>query len=1016
MRRKIGISNSKNRRKTSSRRSSKKTSFWSRKRKRSPFKFGKVNKYGSRSKKKKWNKLGFGNLVKGNKFKKTASKVLGIVLGIGILLTLGGTIFIGATLAGIKRSLPDPDGLIEREAAESTKIYDRGGPDDGVLLYTIYGEQNREFASIDEIPEHTKWAVLAAEDAEFFDHKGLDLPGIAKAAYQNLVLHQPRGASTISQQLVRNTLLYDFLGDKAYERTLLRKVKEALITMQLEQTLSKDEILQMYLNEVPLGGTNYGFKAAAKAYFGKDVSELTLAESAMLAGIIQAPGYYSPLFGSNPEEMERRQHFVLDQMYEKREYIQKASKKYGEELEITEEMIEEAKNEELVYKPVKIDIKAPHFVFYVKQQLIEKYGQERVQRGGLTVTTSLDYDLQQIAQEEIVAGVDKYRAAYNVHNGSMVVMDPKTTQILAMVGSYDYWAEPNPKVDGNVNIATSLRQMGSSVKPYTYLTAFHEGYSPGMLAPDIPFNFGYEVDNWDGKYRGLITARQALIESRNIPALYTLQVVGGPDDFIKTAEALGITTLTQRDRYGLSITLGAAEMKLVEHTSAFSAFANEGKKGDTAAILKVTTRKGEVLEEWDNDGIKQVWDEKEIYLLNWVLCDLSNKGRVLSQYYSAGGQKFCGKTGTTNGPRDLTSVLYYPNLVVGVWAGNNNNDVTIGAQGQAWSTTVPLPIAHSFLSRVVGKYGTAWYNRPGGIVSGAVCKDSGMLAKSDTDCPKESTVFIQGHLPKVDDAHVEKPICKENGLVATNEDEAKDMNLIEYKTYIKVTLPVTQHQAAFDNWLKNHSKYKPVSSIPEEGVCPLHLGPENAPTIDITAPANGTTFNPGDNITLQSSVNSLDGVAKVEYFFDGTLIATVTDAPYSATYQIPNTTAGGGHTLSATVTDSSGRTGSDTTNILVDSGGADISIDMTAPTSGSTVNLPQQLGATVSGDYGSISSFKFMVIGGSDNKEIEATSSDGGQTWTANWDGTSPGNYWVHAVAVAGGTSYYSNWISITVE
>jgi membrane peptidoglycan carboxypeptidase len=1012
MRRKIGISKSKNRRKRKSR-SSRRTSFFGWKKKRSPFKYRKLKKYKSRRKGSK--KARFNKLLKGSKFKKTASKALGIVLGIGILATLGGTIFLGATLASIKRSLPDPDQLLDRKADESTKIYDRGGPEKGTLLYTIYGEQNREFRKIEDIPEHTKWAVLAAEDVEFYDHKGLDMPGIAKAAYQNLVLDQTRGASTISQQLVRNTLLYDFLGEKAYERTLMRKGKEALITMQLEQTLTKDEILQMYLNEIPLGGTNYGFQAAAKAYFDKDVEELTLAESAMLAGIIQAPGYYSPLYGSNPDEMERRQDFVLNQMYEKREYIQRASKKYGkEELEITEEMIKKAKETELEYKPADIDIKAPHFVFYVKQKLIEKYGQDRVQRGGLTVTTTLDYDIQQIAQEEIVAGVDKYRGAYNVHNGSMVVMDPRTTQVLALVGSYDYFAEPDPKIDGNVNIATSLRQMGSSVKPYTYLTAFHKGYNPGTTAPDIPFDFGYEVDNWDGKYKGIITARRALVDSRNIPALYTLQLAGGVDEFIKTAETLGVTTLTQRDRYGLSLTLGAGEMKLLEHTGAFSAFANNGKKHEVTPILKVQDREGEVLEKYNKEDVKRVWDEKEIYLLNWVLCDMSNQGRVLSKYYSVGNQRLCGKTGTTNGPRDLTAFLYYPNLVVGVWAGNNNNDVTIGAQGQAWSTTVPLPIAHSFMTRVVGKYGEAWYSRPGGIKTGTVCIDSGMLAKSSSPCKKESSVFIQGHVPKVDDVHLKKPICKENGLIATNESEAKQMGLIEYKTYVKISLPVSQHQSAFNSWMKKYEGLPPASEMPNEGVCPLHLNPGNKPTIEILSPTNGTSFSPGDNISFTVNVNSLGGVSKVEYYFDGSKVATANQAPYSTTYQIPAGTSSGSHTVTAKVYDSAQRSSDASVQINVNES-TNINIDLTSPSAG-TITMPQNLQASVSGDYGQISSLNFVITGAA-NSEINASSSDGGQTWTATWDGGTTGNYWIHAEAsTSGGSTFSSEWIQVQIE
>ncbi|MBN2100564.1 transglycosylase domain-containing protein [Candidatus Dojkabacteria bacterium] len=980
------------------------------------FKYRKIKRYSpSRKKSPAWK---FGSLKKlgGPKFKKTASKVLGVFLGIGVLVTIGVSIFVGATLASIKKSLPGPNELIDWESAESTEIYDRGGPDDGELLYTIYGDQNREFVDIEEIPNETKWALLAAEDVEFYDHKGLDIPGIIKAAYQNIVLNQTRGASTISQQLVRNTLLFKILGDQAYERTLTRKAKEALITMQLEQTMTKDEILQMYMNEIPLGGTNYGYQAASKAYFGKDVSELSLAESALLAGLIQAPGAYSPLFGSNPEDAVERQHFVLDQMYEKRDYIQKTSKKHGEEIVITKEMIEEAKNEEIIYKEAELDIPAPHFVFYVKQLLIEKYGIDRVQRGGLKVTTTLDSDLQKIAEEEIKAGVNKYRAPYNVYNGGMVVIDPRTGQIMSMVGSYDYnTQDESGKIDGKVNVTTALRQMGSSVKPYTYLTAFHKGYSPALLTPDIPFNFGYKAKNWDGQYKGLMLARQALVESRNIPALYTMDLIGGPDEFIKTAETLGITTLTERDRYGLSLTLGAGEMKLLEHTAAFGAFANGGKMHPTTPFLKVETSKGEVLEEWKEEDTKQVWDEKEIYLLNWTLCDIGNQGRIFAQNYKVGDQRLCGKTGTTDGPRDLSTILYYPNLVVGVWVGNNNNAETIGSGGQAWSTTVPLPMAHSFMSRVIGRFGKAWYSRPSGIVSGSVCKDTGLLAKSGSSCSKVSSVFIQGHLPAVDNSYTEKPICKETGKVATNESEAKALGLIEYKTYLKITLPIAKHQSALDSWLSKNSKYGSITAIPDSAICPLHLGPDNAPTISFTSPSSGSTYNQGDSVNLSVSIQSLNGVSKVEYFFDGSSIGTKTSSPYSMTYDISSSAAIGSHSFTAKVTDNDGKSGQGYVSISVTSPSPTISITMTSPGDGSTISLPQTVSATIDGSYSTVSSLKFRVIGPT-TKEITASSSDGGRNWSASLTGLSAGSYQIYAVAQAGGDTYNSNWINVTVE
>ncbi|MBN1618737.1 transglycosylase domain-containing protein [Candidatus Dojkabacteria bacterium] len=977
------------------------------------YKYRKIKKYSpTREKTGKWG-WSAPKSMKKKEIMKKVGKILGVFIGIMTLGALAGTLYVGATLANIKRSLPDPNALVDRTSDQSTRIYDRGGPENGKLLYTIYGDENREFVSVDKIPNYTKWALLAAEDVEFYDHKGIDIPGLAMAVYVNVIKgEEGRGSSTISQQLVRNTLLYDYMGDDAYERSYMRKLKEILITMQLEQTLSKDEILQMYMNEIPLGGTNYGYEAAAKSYFDKDVSELTLAESAMLAGLIQAPGAYSPLFGSEPEKAIERQNYVLDQMWDNRDYIREESKKHGEELVITEDMIKQAKSEVLQYADVQIDIEAPHFVFYVKDQLIQEYGIDRVERGGLTVTTSLDYETQQIAEEEVRAGVDKFRTAYNVNNGSMVAIDPKTGEVLAMVGSYDYWAAPDPRVDGNVNIATADRQMGSAVKTITYLTAFDKGYSPALLTPDIPLDFGYQLKNWDGSYSGLILARQALVESRNIPAIYTLELVGGSNSFVDSAEKLGITTLTNRDQYGLSITLGAAEMKLAELTSVYGVYANEGIRHDIKPVIKVETSNGEDItpREWRDTEGTRVWDEREVYLLNWTICDLSNQGRLMSQYYSAGSQRLCGKTGTTDGPKDLTAFLYYPNLVVGVWTGNNNNEITTGSWGQGWSTTVPLPIASSFMSRVVGKYGNAWYdNRPAGVVSGSVCKDTGLLATSTSNCAAVSSVFLQEHIPAVDNAHVKKPICKETGLIATNESEAKALGLIDYKTFLNIKLENARHQNSLNNWLSGHKEYGSTSTLPAEGVCPI---PDTPPTITITSPTGGTSYFQGDTANITISANATKGIQRVEYYIDGSSIGTVTTAPYGLSYTIPASLPVGAHTILARVYDPDGKSGDDTVVINIKSTTPTVSISMTAPTTGSTVSFPQTVTASVSGT--AIVTGVTFTITGPENRSLTGVNVGGGN-WTSTWAGPmTPGSYSIYATATTNVGSVQSSTITVT--
>jgi len=826
---------------------------------------------------------------------------------IGILFFLGCVVMIGVGiyLKSLQNALPSPDKLVERTSDQSTQILDR----DGNILYTIYSDQNREFVSIDKIPEHTKWAVLAAEDIEFYQHKGLDYKGIVAAFLRNLKAGGiTGGASTITQQLVRNTILFDVLGDEAYNQKYTRKIKEILVTMQVEQTFSKDEILQMYMNEIPLGGVNYGFQAAANSYFGKDVSELTLAESALIAGIIQSPGVYSPLFGTNPDLAKDRQNYVLDQML-------KNSKYTG----VTEEQIEAARNEELVYKTKKIDIKAPHFVFYVKQMLEEEYGVDRVERGGLKVTTTLDSSLQQIAEEEVAKGVDTAKARFNVNNSAMVVLDPKTGDVLAMVGSVDYWNVDDPRVDGNVNIAVSLRQMGSAVKPFVYLTAINQGYGPWIVTPDIKeVQFGtYKPTNWNKGYEGLLTARKALVLSRNVPAVYTLQLAG-IDNYLQLMEKLGVTDLSNKSSYGLSLGLGSGEVKLLEHTAAYAVLANGGLRNDPSPILKVETSSGEVLFERKQPEGKRVVDEKEAYLVNWMICDLNGfNDRLGNAYYYIGNKKLCGKTGTTDDAKDLTAFLYHQNLVVGVWSGNNNNEKVYAG---AWGENVSMPIANAFMKRVVDRYTPSSFNRPAGILTTSVCIDTGATPAEGVDCKKESSVYISGRAPQVDNRKTIE-VCKANGLIPTNLEQAKKYGLTETKVVISTKLENSLQRAAYEKYLTTMKKSTYLLVEPGTGVCPLPLGPDNAPVIEVTSPVSGSQVTRNVNLEIKGSVAYLESLKEFKVFFDATEIigATVNaDGSFVVNYLVPSTAIVGNHTITISAKDNYDKTDTEiiTVNVI----------------------------------------------------------------------------------------------------
>jgi membrane peptidoglycan carboxypeptidase len=825
-------------------------------------------------------------------FKKKARKVIYIFIGVLFFLGCVGLILLGLYLRNIQKSLPSPDKLVERVSDQSTQILDK----DGNLLYTVYKDHNRKFIPIDQIPDHTKWALLAAEDIEFYQHKGLDYLGIIKSAILNLQHKRVvRGASTITQQLVKNTILYDVLGDDAYKQTLSRKIQEVLITMQVEQTFTKDQILQMYMNEIPLGGVNYGFQAAANAYFNKDVSELTLAESALISGLIQSPGVYSPLYGTKPEMAEERKEYVLGQM-----------EKHQNLTGIGKEEIDAARDEELTYSSKKIDIKAPHFVFYVKQLLEEEFGADRVERGGLKVTTTLDPTLQSIAEEEVVKSVDSAKR-FNANNGAMVVLNPKNGQILAMVGSVDYWNTTDPRVDGNVNIVTSERQMGSSVKPFVYLNAITKGYNPGTLAPDISeIAFGnYDPNNWDGKNLGLMTARKALVLSRNTPTVYMLQL-GGIDGYIQLMQKFGVD-ITSKANYGLSIGLGSAEMKLLDFAGAYAVLANSGVKHDITSILKVEDNKGNILKEYKDSEGTRVLDEKEAYLVNWMICDMQGfHDRYGDQYFYINGKKVCGKTGTTDGPKDLDAFLYNQSLVVGVWNGNNNGEI----MPNAWSSTVSLVMANSFFKRVIDSYSEFAFNRPAGIMTTTVCTDTGATPAEGVECPKEATLYISGKAPQTDDRKVVE-VCQANNLIPSNLDAARKYGLITTKVLLSTTLENALQREAYKKHLLEPTDSIYLVDNPETGLCPLPLGEDNAPVVELISPASGGEVKIGKMVEITGNVRYLESITEFKVSFDGKNVAASlnADGSYVIHYTVPPTTQAGDVKIVVTAKDNYGKVG-----------------------------------------------------------------------------------------------------------
>ena len=492
-------------------------------------------------------------------------------------------IFVVGLFAFYSKDLPEPGKIMDRSIALSTKIYDRNGE---VLLYEVHGDENRTLVNFEDIPEHVKQATIAIEDKSFYSHKGISFWGILRSQIvPRLQGKSAQGGSTLTQQFVKNAILTN-------ERSLSRKIKEWILSWQIEQKYDKDQILEFYLNEIPYGGAVYGVEAASEYYFGKEVQDITIAEAAILAALPQGPTRYSP-YGTNKDLLIGRQQYILDLMVEQ---------KY-----ITEEQAEEAKLQDLAFKKRTENIKAPHFVMYVRELLEQEYGATLIEQSGWTIITSLDWQAQELAQAAIDEIAPTNLEKYEANNASLVSVDVESGDILAMIGSKDYF---NDEIDGQVNVALSKRQPGSSMKPFAYLKAFEKGYRPETILFDLVTNFAasgekYEPHKYDLEERGPVTMRQALAGSLNIPAVKTLYLAG-VYNVIDLANSFGYTTLTEPDRYGLSLVLGGAEVKLLEHTNAYAALAREGVYKDTAAILEIRDSNGDVVwKKEDNKGGKE---------------------------------------------------------------------------------------------------------------------------------------------------------------------------------------------------------------------------------------------------------------------------------------------------------------------------------------------------------------------------------------------------------------------------
>jgi len=786
-----------------------------------------------------------------------------------------------AVFAYFSKDLPSPTKVVRRDGY-SSRIYDRNGQ----VLYDLYKDAKRNPVVWEDIPEDLIKAVVSIEDKDFYKHQGFD-PLTPFRIAKNLITRQRLiGGSTLTQQLVKNVLLTS-------ERTVTRKMKEFILAVQIEQRYSKDEILLMYLNEAPYGGTLWGVGSAAEAYFGKSVKDLNKAECVILAGMPQRPSVFSP-FSDTPTAYIGRSEMVVSRMIEDGHISNDEAEK----------LIDEVKNYKFYEN--KTTILSPHFVFWVKEQLTEKYGEETIEGGGLKITTTLDLELQNKVQEIISEEIDKTESM-GISNGAAMVVDPRDGQVLAMVGSRGYFSD---KTDGKFNVAVKgLRQPGSAIKPITYLVGLKKGYTASTMIVDAPVTFpgtagqkDYSPKNYNGKYNGPMSLRNALGNSINTTAVKMLADVG-VENMMRQAYDMGLSTLEptkeNMSRFGLAVTLGGAEVKMTDMSAGYSSFANGGRKVELVGVLKVEDRNGRVLEEYKPFEGKQVMTPQEAFIISNILADNSAReltfgavsGLVIPNYQVAV------KTGTTNDKRDNWAIGWTPNLLSVVWVGNNDNSpmgkVASGVSGAT-------PIWKRIMQFELPKRDKQDFSIPEKVVAMDVDRVSGYPAHDGFAAKQD--YFIDGTQPKTSDPiHMKLKVCKGQSGLATPADVAS--NNYDEKEYIKLVEddPVStdgknRWQEGINEWINQQSdkdKYFPPENYCHEG---------GLVDVSIESPSNQSTV--GSSFDIKINTTSLKKIVEVKMWIDGNEKKVWNERPYEMNMSLPD----GVHKIKVSAKDKDGNT------------------------------------------------------------------------------------------------------------
>ena len=814
-------------------------------------------------------------------------------------------VFCGAIALWISTfQMPDLNSFDTRKVTQSTKIYDRTGK---ILLYDVHQETKREVVPFENISKDIKNATVAIEDAEFYQHGGIKISSIIRSVFSNILSGSfSQGGSTITQQVIKNSLL-------TTEKTVSRKLKEWVLSVEIEKVMTKEQILSVYLNGNPYGGTIYGVEEASQTFFGKKSADVTLAEAAYLAAIPKAPTYYSP-YGQNKAKLDDRQKLVLSKMLENKF--------------ITKKEYDGAIKETVIFLPQEqYGIKAPHFVEFIKQYLVDKYGEDTVQQKGFKVITTLDYNLQSKAEEIIKNYSLTSEKNFNASNAAAVVLDPKTGQILTMVGSRDYF---DKKIDGNFNVALAHRQPGSTFKPFVYATAFEKGYTPDTVLFDVPTEFQttctpegnpidlsvvissstacYMPEDFDGLYRGPVSLRTSIALSLNIPSIKLLYLTGIKDS-IETAKSMGITSLSDDpNQYGLTLVLGGGEVSLLDMTSAYGVFANDGVRNPYAAILSVQDSGGNIIEQYSPNS-HQILQPNVAELISDVLSDNVAKAPEYgtNSVFTFPGREVAAKTGTTNDYKDVWSIGYTPDLVVGTWAGNNDNtpmhkNIAGLIVAPLWRQLMDMALASTTSNNFPKPTPTDPNLKPvlRGFWEGNdtyfVDKISGKLATDMT--PGETKIEVSN--PNVHS--ILYWVDKNNPLEQIPTDPTNDPQFSSWEYGVK-------------NWVISH----PIASTSKPVLYDDIHTETNKPKVTITSPFPNIEYNKDYRIGVMFSIVTRFSISRVDFYLNNELVETSDTFPFTLNF-VPSSTnlfVEGNNELKVVVYDNVYNSGEATTTIII---------------------------------------------------------------------------------------------------